>query len=82
MRGSAPIERTRSAPQPILDEAPRDRVAARQAKTVVVPVAEKEAALEPARVFEFPAVDVDLGRARPAWKPTMSEAGNGQGCDE
>src|SRR5580658_7180114 len=54
-----------SSPQPILDESPRDRVAARQAERVVVLMRENEAALEPARVLELAMVDTDLAVARP-----------------
>src|SRR5690349_2323585 len=56
-RASAP-----GAGEPILDQPPGDRIAARQPDTVVVLVGAQPAALEPARVLELAGIDRDRGR--------------------
>src|SRR5579862_2653429 len=56
------------APEPILEEPPRDRIAPRQAEIVIVLVREEPALLVPARILELGVIDLDRGRARARMK--------------
>src|SRR5690348_4202903 len=50
--------------QPILDEAPGDRIAARQAEVVAVLVRAQEVAVEPARILELALIHSDVAAPR------------------
>ena len=68
--------------EPLLDQPPRDRIAARQAEPVVVRMLQDEITREPMRRLELIAVEADVAGAGAGVKPSISEDGNGQGCEE